>query len=342
MHGGVLSAVLLAIAELGPNEGFQRGAMAGLELAPEYAALEVGAVNLSAQPASCVATLFAADGAEVGRVAFEVDALGWERRDAAVEPGARRATYAQVSCDRSFYPIAATTPGDGGGVELAKGIGPNGPCSEKITLARAADGKYVLERMGLLHQATTAKPKGILCVRAPAQLKVARARFEWDFLPGDWSARDKSGIHNIGYFFLERYRSGVVGNVNAIGPNKDRLKWMQNVGMAICGSGQPCNTTGTRSYRLEPNRVYHVIYDFDAAAKTVTMTLQDSARTTLATVSGTTGGGNALNVKPYGKGDLDGVAMVMEFGNYLGQAPPEEATIGWLYGNVRVEMTLAN
>ena len=342
MHGGVLSAVLLAIAELGPNDGYQRGAKAGLELTPDYAALEVGAVNLSAQPASCAATLVAGDGTEVGRVAFEVDALGWERRDAAVESGNRRATYAQVSCDRAFYPIAATSPADGGGVALAKAIGPNGPCTETITLARANDGKYVLERPGLFHQATTANPKGILCVRAPSQLKVAQARFEWDFLSGDWSARDKSGIHNLGYVFLDRYRSGVVGNVNVIGPKKDRIKWMQNVGMAVCGGSQPCNTTGTRSHRLENNRVYHVIYVFDAAAKTVTLTLQDSARTTLATVSGATGGGHTLNVTPYGKGDLDGVAMVMEFGNYLGQAPPEEATIGWLYGNVRMEMTLTN
>jgi hypothetical protein len=342
MHGGVLSAVLLAIAELGPNDGYQRGAVAGLELAPEYAALEVGAVNLSAQRTSCVATLFAADGSEVGRTAFEVEALGWGRRDAAVESGGRRATYAQVSCDRTFYPIAATTPADGGGVELAKGIGPNGACTEKMTLVRAADGKYVLDRPGLFHQATTARPKGILCVRAPSQLKVARARFEWDIYPGNWSARDRSGIHNLGYFFLDRYRSGVVGNVNAIGPNKDRIKWMQNVGMAVCGSGQPCNTTGTRSHRLEANRIYHLIYVFDAAAKTVTLTLQDSGRTTLATVSGTTAGGRTLSVTPYGKGELDGVAMVMEFGNYLGQAPPEEATIGWLYGNVRVEMTLGN
>src|SRR6188508_2330442 len=111
MHGGVLSAVLLALAELGPDDGFQRGAMAGLELAGAYERLEVGAVNLSPEPASCEASLFAQDGREVGRVPFQVEALGWWRQDAAVEAGLRRATYAQVTCDRSFYPVAATAPG---------------------------------------------------------------------------------------------------------------------------------------------------------------------------------------------------------------------------------------
>lgn len=340
MNGGVLSAVLLALAELGPHDGFQRGAVAGLELTRGYERLEVGAVNLSAEPMSCVATLFAQDGREVGRLPFRVDALAWSRQDAAVEAGSRRATYAQVSCDRSFYPIGATSRGDGAGVELAKAIGPNGPCTEKVSLARRNDGKYVLDRVGLFHQATAARPKGILCVRAPGHLQVARATFEWDIYPGDWSARDRSGVHNLAYVFLDRYRSGVVGNVNAVGPNKDRVKWMQNYGMAICGTGRACNTTGSRGHRLEANRIYHLIYVFDAAAKRVTLTLQDSGRNTLATASGPTGGSDALKVKPYGKGELDGLAMVIEFGNYLGQHPPEEATLGWLYGNVHVELML--
>jgi hypothetical protein len=338
MQGGVLSAVLLALAELGPHDGYQRGAVAGLELDRGYERLEVGAVNLSAEPMTCVASLFAPDGGEVGRSSFRVDALAWWREDAAVEAGGRRASYAQVSCDRSFYPIAATSHGDGSDVELAKAMGPNGACTEKIALARRADGKYVLDRPGLFHQATAARPKGILCVRAPAPLQVARATFEWDIYPGDWSARDRSGVHNLAYVFLDRYRSGVVGNVNAVGPNKDRIKWMQNYGMAVCGSGRPCNTTASRGYRLEPKRIYHLIYVFDAVAKRVTLTLQDSGRNTLATATGATGGSRTLAVTPYGKGELDGLAMVVEFGNYLGQHPPEEATLGWLYGNVHVEL----
>ena len=340
MHGGVLSAVLLALAELGPQDGFHGGATASLELARGYERLEVGAVNLSAEPATCLATLFAADGREVGRIPLRVAALSWAREEVAVEAGGRGAAHAQVRCDRSFYPIAATTAADGADIELAKGLGPNGACTEKLMLARRADGRYALDRPGLFHQATTGRPKGILCVRAPSPLKVARATFEWDILPGDWSARDRSGVHNLAYFFLDRYRSGVVGNVNAVGPNKDRIKWMQNYGMAVCGTGKACNTTGQGGYRLEPGKVYHLIYVFDAAAKRVTLTLQDSGRRTLATASGPTGGSRALTVTPYGKGELDGLAMVVEFGNYLGQHPPEEATLGWLYGNVHVEMAV--
>jgi len=165
-------------------------------------------------------------------------AYGWIRIPATLGWASWKETPWNTESSSTYS--AGTTASKNDRTDIAKGIGPNGPCTEKITLARAADGKYVLQRPGLLHQATSARPKGILCVRAPSPLKVSRARFEWDFLSGPWSARDKSGIHNLGYFFLDRYRSGVVGNVNAIGPNKNRIKWMQNVGMAVCGSGQKC------------------------------------------------------------------------------------------------------
>lgn len=329
-------------SRLDTGDVYEAGAVPGLALDADQRGWSVGAWNLEDRPASCQVTLFA-DDRVVGSFGLALAAGELRRRDAAAAiPGGEPPTYAQVSCDRTFHPVATANAAAAGddAVILAKAIGPNGPCREKVTLTRRDDGKYVVDRIGLFHQATTAAPKGILCVRAPSPLRVARAVFEWDFLVGPWSPRDRSGVHNLAYFFLDRYRSGVIGNVNAIGPKKDQIKWMQNYSMPPCETGLTCRTIAQRGHRFQADAVYHVIYVFDAAAKRATVTLQDSGRTTLATASGDIQPANStLLVSPYGKGDLAGLAMVVEFGNYLGQLKPEEATVGWLYGNLHVEMT---
>ena len=86
--------------------------------------------------------------------------------------------------------------------------------------------------------------------------------------------------------------------------------------------------------------LYHMIYTFDANNKRATWTIQDAAHVTIATVNGNVSPGNnqTLIVKPYGNGSLAGLAMVAEFGNYLGQHHPEEATIDWTYANFRVTL----
>jgi hypothetical protein len=152
---------------------------------------------------------------------------------------------------------------------------------------------------------------------------------------GPWSTRNKSGIHNLGYFFLDRYRSGVVGNLNFVGPNKDMAKWMQNVNMP-----KGSNTTGKAGFHAD-RVVYHISYVYDAASKKATMYIQNAARETLQTVTGNTNPGNnqTLIIRPYGQGGLAQLAMVAEFGNYLHQHLPEEATVGWTYANLTIALT---
>ncbi|HET9768053.1 MAG TPA: hypothetical protein VFS60_14455 [Thermoanaerobaculia bacterium] len=323
---------------IGEQDSYHAGAEPGLEVARDYDRLLVGAANVSDRATSCHAMLFDESNVEIARIPFEVAAKSLARHDAAGWLGAQKAAYAQVGCDREFYPVAVTTQTGSDGATraiVAKGTGPNGTCKQIVTLAQLpGDRQWGATVQGLVHQATRSNPKGIVCIKAPQQLNIGVATYEWDVTVGPWSARDKSGVHNAAYFFLERYRSGVIGNINVVGPNKDQAKWMQNVGMP-----RGNNTVAKAGFKAA-RVLYHMIYTFDANNKSATWTIQDAAHVTLATVSGRTSPGNnqTLIVKPYGSGGLAGLAMVAEFGNYLGQHHPEEATIDWTYANFRVTL----
>lgn len=299
------------------------------------ASLIVGAVNLSEQTASCRATLLDRNGLRLADIPFEVPAKSSAREDAAQWLG--RIDAVTITCDQSFSPFGVTTDGNGA-PSFAKGIGPNGACQRSPMLTKDPQtGHYTASVPGLFHEATKANPKGIFCIKAPAALHVAKAVYEWDVTIGPWSSRDKSGLHNLAYFFLDRYRSGVVGNVNAAGPNKSFLKFMQNVGMA-----PGTNTNEKSAYGLQPGVTYHFRYTFDAHNKLVTFqTFLGPVEVKRFSKECRPGNNQTLMVQPYGKGESQaGLAMVAEWGNYLGQHHPEEASVGWKYLNFKMDLTL--
>jgi hypothetical protein len=239
---------------------------------------------------------------------------------------------ARVTCDQSFYPFAVAADANELHPTFAKGIGPNGACNAFLTLTQLASGSYIATTPpGLFHTATKGNPKGILCLKATKELKIARATFEWDVTVGPWSKRDRAGLHNLAYFFLDRYRSGVVGNVNAAGPNKSFLKFMQNVGMP-----KGSNTNNKAPYLLQENLTYHFVYTFDAASKkAVLQAFLNGVEVQGFDKEVKPGNNQTLVVQPY---TAQGLALVAEFGNYVGQHHPEEATIDWKYLNFRVVM----
>jgi hypothetical protein len=320
---------------IGPHDLYHAGAAPALDTfaGVDYDRLLVGAANLADKAASCEAKLFAGDNRELARIPFEVPAKSVAREDAAAWTGSKPAS-AQVTCNRDFYPLAVATTGGGTHVITAKGVGPNGTCQKWVTLSPQTDGSYTALVTGVFHQATGANPKGIICIRAPGELKVGRAVFEWDVTIGPWSSKNPAGVHNLGYFFGERYRSGVIGNVNGLGPNKSAVKWMQNYGMPKGSS-----TNAKSGYELQKGVLYHPTYIFDAANKRATLRLQTGGQE-VANVSGDIkpGNGQALVVKPYGTGGLLGLAIVGEFGNYTNQHAPEMPSLGWVYGNLSIHL----
>jgi hypothetical protein len=320
-------------------ETYSAGVDVPLDQLPRPRALRsllVGAANLSDQTASCQATLFARDGSRSAEIQFEVPAMSLVRKDGLAAAGRGRVASARVTCDQSFYPFGVAADAGGRSI-ITKGIGPNGTCTMFLNLVRQQlSGNYVAETVAgsIFHDATKANPKGILCIKAPGELKIASAKFEWNVTAGPWSPRDRSGVHNLGYFFLDRYRSGTVGNVNILGPNKSILKFIQNVNMPA-GS----NTNAKTSYAMQTGVVYHNVYTYDAVSKLATMQLfVNGLEVAKISKDAKPGNNQTLIVKPFGQGNLAGLALIAEFGNYLGQHHPEEATVGWKYSSFRLTL----
>ncbi|HEY2295007.1 MAG TPA: hypothetical protein VGM86_30245 [Thermoanaerobaculia bacterium] len=320
------------------EETYQAGLevpLADLPRPREMKSLTVGAANLSEQTASCQATLSRPDGSRLGEVQFDVEPMSLARRDALAAVGGGRIGSVTITCDQSFYPLAIATQGSGKPAIIAKGNGPNGKCTYYLNILQQPNGHWATAQQGVFHEATKADPKGIVCLAASQDLRIGKAVYEWDVYVGPWSPRDKSGIHNLGYFFLDRYRSGVIGNVNALGPNKSLLKIMQNVSMPA-GS----NTNAKASYLMVQGQTYHVIYTYDATNKRATMQLQLNGQTVSNFgLNSQPGNNQTLVFKRFSAAGYVGLISSNEFGNYTNQHHPEEATIGWKYSNFKLDMT---
>jgi hypothetical protein len=338
---GARGEILGEVPTFAESEVYAAGADVQLSDLPRARAMKsllLGASNLSEQTAFCQATLFNRAGRRIAEIPFEVEPKSLARADAASWMG--RIDSARVTCDQSFFPFGVATEQGGLTPVFAKNTGPNGPCNQVLTLVPDTTGDYAVSQAGQFHDATKEKPKGILCIKAPKQLRVAKAIYEWDVKAGPWSSRP-SGIHNFGYFFLERYRSGVVGNVNALGPNKDFVKVMQNVGMP-----KGTNTNNKASYAVQRDQTYHLVYTFDAQNKQFTQQVFLGGQQVVSFSKEVKPGNNqTLMITPYGKGEsLAGLAMVAEFGNYVNTRHlpdhPEEATIGWKYSNFKMKLIL--
>jgi hypothetical protein len=311
---------------IGPHDSYQAGTELGLDLAGARAGLQIGAANLSSETATCQAALLDGDGATTQRFTFTVAPLSFARQAVRGEAAA-----AKVRCDQQFFPLGVAT-GDDWQVIVAKASGPNGPCDHWVNLDRQPDGSYVAVFGGVFHQATSADPKGVLCIKAPDTLRIGRAVYDWDVVAGPWWPKKKTGIHNLGYFFGERYRSGVIGNVNTIG-TRNQLKFMQNYTMA---PGSNTNVSG--GYQIDKGVLYHATYTFDAGQAMANLRFLRNGVEVKNLSRDTFPADRTLLVSPYGSGNQRGLALVAEFGNYNTRGLPEVPTIGWVYANFRLRL----
>ena len=313
---------------IGAQDVYAAGASPALDLAAGSGPLRVGAANLGDAAATCRAQLSGeSERSGVPSTWFTVPPKSFAAIDIAAGDSAAAPT-ARVTCDQPFYPLAVTT-GDDLQVIVAKGTGPNGNCDRWLTLAPQPDGSWLAAANGNFHQATTRDPKGVLCIRAPQELHVARAVYDWDVVAGPWWKKKKDGIHNLGYFFGERYRSGVIGNVNTIG-TRNQLKFMQNYDMP-----QGTNTNVSAAFQMQQGAQYHASYTFDAEEEQATLQLFRGGAEVKSLSQQTHAGGSTLLVRPF-DGDL---ALIAEFGNYAaGRGVPEVPTIGWTYANFQLRL----
>jgi len=314
---------------IGEHDVYAAGSSPTLELALGNTALRVGAANLGDAATTCHADLSSDSPVDGDRRTFVVPPKSFAAIDVMpATTGADAApASAHVTCDQPFYPLAVAA-GDDLRVIVAKGSGPNGSCDKRLGLAPQPDGSWLASTNGNFHVGTTRHPKGVLCIDAPGELRVATAVYDWDVTAGPWWRKRKDGIHNLGYFFGERYRSGVIGNVNTIG-TRNQLKFMQNYDMP---PGSNTNVSG--GYAMQKGGRYHVTYTFDAASEQATLQLFRGGQEVKRLSQQLRAGDATLLVQPYD----GGLALIAEFGNYDAKGLPEVPTIGWTYANFRLRL----
>jgi hypothetical protein len=87
-------------------------------------------------------------------------------------------------------------------------------------------------------------------------------------------------------------------------------------------------------------QTYHFIYTYDAVNKVALLrTFLGGQQVNSFAVETRPGNGQSLIFRPF-KAGTGGLAGVAEFGNYVGQHHPEEASIGWKYSNFQLDLLL--
>lgn len=327
--GGVVVSRVPVISDATKIAAGSKAELLGLERNPEGGRLvHFGVVNLGTAAASCQVAFFGADGSQVGSTVTlnlkPVSLLHFQDALGTLGAGRISGVRGEVSCNQPFYAYGAifgwpsshylfVTPS---GTVTSSG-GPATPPS--------SSGSVVFERSGLVHEATTAAPKGTVPVTVPRDLSLKRLVLDMDVVPGPWNLEKVPGNHAIVWLYRGKFRSNTVANVNAFGPGKYTVKFNQNVDLP---AGQITAAEGSLTFQQGTR--YHVHYVYDAENALVTATVSSGGQTLRSLSAAATATNRRLTVPAAG--------MIAEFGHYFGQEGPEVASVGWKYYDLRIEM----
>ncbi|MES1241357.1 MAG: hypothetical protein ABUT39_07045 [Acidobacteriota bacterium] len=304
--------------------------LTGLER-PDYRTLVVGAAVPGTEAAQCKVQLLGARGVVLEESSLKIQAGSTAQVDFADRIGLRMAAGARVSCNQAFYAYGAAAGVNDTKVIWGEAFGPNAPCDFTVTAAQLDPGVWVATKDGTVHVAAKAKPKGVVCVKAPQDLNLSKMVLEWEVTPAAWSTKKPSGNHNMLFVHRGRFRSNTVSNVNAFGPGKAFVKIAQNVDLP------PKSSTNTKMGLLLQNGTpYQLRYTYDAINKQVTAEIYSNGALLKSARMNATPKTKALLISA--KGMSDKGSFFAEFGHNANQELPEMPSFGWRYANFRVEM----
>ncbi|HEX5718297.1 MAG TPA: hypothetical protein VF179_19200 [Thermoanaerobaculia bacterium] len=293
---------------------------------------DLAVVNLSNREAACDIQVFRADGTQLGGTArVSVQPLSLRSfGDALLLLGAPSIAdaRAQVTCNQLFFAFAPVftasrtllsfvTPSASGASTLPGPAGP-GP----------TPGAIVFERTGQVHLPVAGQEVRIINVPVPQPLALRRFVAEWDVVPGPWTPSKPDGNHNLIWIHRGKYRSNTIANVNTFGPPRSGIKNTQNVDMAA-----KAVTMQEVPLTFQQGVSYHVRYVYDAEINKITMTVTSGGTT----VSILEMNGSATNKTI----TVPAAGLFVQFGHTAAQAAGgiEFPTYGWVYSNLRIEMT---
>lgn len=295
----------------------------GLQGDREIASLAL--VNLGREKSLCQVDFLRADGSAIGAgVAVDVPALSMRPFADALGLGYEKdALSARVSCDQAFYAFAMGVDRDNEVSFATPSEAADASRYEKKRPAAKASVKFT--QNGQFHNATRENPKKVLRIPVPGGMKAKRAIAEFDFTVGPWNPRLKSGAHGLLWFHRGKFRSNTIVNINALGPKKNLFKGNQNLDIPRGNV-----TNGKGGVVFEQGKTYHARVAYDAAARSVAVTVSQGGNVLKTLVFAGTAKNRVI--------DIAGSGLVADFGHNNNQHLPEVSSIGWKYANFSVEL----
>jgi hypothetical protein len=291
---------------------------------------DLGIVNLEKQAAQCTVAAFRADGSQIaGTASVPLEPLSVRHFGDAVgilgETDALDVRF-QVTCDRTFYPYAATfnplngsllftTPSGSGASTLGTGTTPPPPGNTVV---------FTLD--GLFHTPAVGHEIKQLVVQVPRALALRRMSIDLDVTADAFAPGHESGSHNLIWVYRGKNRSNTIANLNAFGPPRSTIKNTSNVDVT------PANVSNRETaLAFQQGVLYHVHYVYDAENGTITTTVSTGGVAVATMTQNATAKNRTLTIPAVG--------FNVQLGNPAGQGASNLwPTYGWKYANLRIEM----
>lgn len=289
---------------------------------------QLALVNLGEAAAQCQVDLVTADGSLARNLgSLEVPAKSMSRFEDALGLRGEPAATVRVSCDQAFYALAAMVDAKTSEVSF---VNPSTAIEsagaiEKARTPAATPSVIVFNQAGLFHTATKENPKKILRVPVDKQFTAGRISAEFDIVAGPWNPRLPRGAHNLIFFHRGRFRSNTLANINAFGPNNNKVKAAQNIDMPAHYS-----TSLQFGYAFQQGQSYHILTVYDAKNKAVSFVISQNGQVVKTGRYDATAHNRLITVP--------GTGLVAEFGNYNNQELPEVSSLGWKFLNLHIEI----
>jgi len=285
---------------------------------------QLSLINLGPTAAQCQVDVVDGDGAFLRNAgAVEVPALSMSRFEDAFGLRGAAAASAKISCDQPFYALAVTL--DAKTFQVAF-VNPADAAEKAKKPATTIPNPVVFDQTGIFHMATKDNPKKILRIPVPAAFNANRVFAEFDVIAGPWNPRLKKGAHNLIFFHRGRFRSNTLANINAFGPNNNKVKDAQNIDLP------PHYITSVQvGYLFQQGQNYHISMLYNATTKNVDFGIFQGGQLVKGGHFSATASHQILAVPTTG--------LVAEFGNYNNQGLPEVSSLGWKFANFHVEIT---
>jgi len=282
--------------------------------------------NLAKSAAQCVIQLVRADGAELKNATVTVQPLSLRRfGDVLAEQQLANDVRARVFCNQNFFPFAAVVDPTAGRIVFRDPAtlgtstltGPTGT-------PPVPPGTVVFSAPGVLLVPSPTEEVRIVRFPLAKTAEFKQLIFDLDITVGPWNAGLSSGPHAVVWLHRGKYGSDTFANVNIHGPDKNKLRAVQNLDLTGFGL-----TTGDQQGVYEPGHTYHYRMIYDAVAQRARQITTEGSRVVNDFAIEGTAKDHKIIV------DTRGLTAVLGHASGL---PFEVTSYGWTYANMQIEL----